>query len=242
MGTLDIIVLFTELFRLGLVIIGYILSFKFFVKYFSFEREEYKYVGLSWLFFTTGYIPGIVVFLSLILFGYSGEFLILFLICNVYLSPFVALFWFYAVACLNYPRYKNKVKWMSIVVCIVFEIFALYINIYFPNLIGTMQSQFEFQYGFPIMIFIAILFIITLITGIHLSITGIRSSDADIKLKGKFLFAAFIILFIGGISDSMLETINPIFGIIAKLFLILSVFTYYYGFFLPKWMKRQSPK
>ncbi len=238
MESLDTFVLLTELFRLGLVIIGYILSFKFFAKYSSFNREEYKYVGLSWLTFTTGYIPGVVVFLSLILFNYSGEFLILFLICNVYLSPFVALFWFYAVACINYPKSKNIIKWISIVVCIVFEIFALYINLFFPNLIGTMQSRFEFQYGMPIMIFISILFVITLITGIQLSIIGMRSSDKEIRLKGRFLLVAFIMLFFGGISDAMLETINPIFGIIAKLFLILSVFTYYYGFFLPKWLKK----
>ncbi|MFX1339721.1 MAG: hypothetical protein ACFFDK_14005 [Promethearchaeota archaeon] len=238
MDSLDTIVFFTEIFRLGLVIVGYILSVKFFMKYVSFKKEEFLWVGLSWLSFTTGYIPGVVVFLSLMVFGYSGEFLILFLICNVYLSPLVALCWFYAVACINYPRYKNKVKWISIAICIFFEILALYIYFYFPNLIGTMQSQFEFQYGLPIMIFISILFIITLITGIHLSITGIKSNDHDIKLKGKFLFVAFIMLFFGGISDAMLETIYPIFGIIAKLFLILSVFTYYYGFFLPKWVKK----
>ncbi len=248
MDELDTIVLLTELFRLGLVITGYILSIKFFLKYFSIKKENQKitreliWVGLSWLFFTTGYIPGVIVFLSLILFSNPVDLLFLFLICNVYFAPFVALCWFYAVACIKYKKYKNKIKWISIFVCIFFETFALIVTFFLPDLIGAMQSQFEFQYGLPIMIFISVLFLITLITGIDLSITGIRSSKYEVKLKGKFLFLAFILLFIGGISDAMLEVFNPIFAIISKLFLIISAITYYHGFFLPKWVKKLFPK
>lgn len=75
------------------------------------------------------------------------------------------------------------------------------------------------------------------ITGIIFSLKSIKLGDAEVKLRGKFLFFAFIFYTVG----VFLETILPVTAltaVIVRLIVIISAFEFYLGFILPEMIKR----
>ena len=76
-----------------------------------------------------------------------------------------------------------------------------------------------------------------LIPGILIARESLKSDDKEIKLKGRFLLAAFISWTIGAIMDAALQP-NIITLTIARLILISSALEFYTGFLLPEKVKK----
>lgn len=82
---------------------------------------------------------------------------------------------------------------------------------------------------------------IILITGLLFSRESLRSNNPENKLKGKFIAAAFISFIVGGVFDAFLP-LDIITMLIYRIILISSSIEFYFGLFLPNWMKKSFIK
>jgi hypothetical protein len=78
-----------------------------------------------------------------------------------------------------------------------------------------------------------ILIVILFITGNLFAYHSVKSNNPEIKLKGKFLFAAFNSYLIGSIIEAMFH-LEPITVVITRLILISSAIEFYLGFITPR--------
>jgi Na+/citrate or Na+/malate symporter len=76
-----------------------------------------------------------------------------------------------------------------------------------------------------------------LVTGIKFGWETTKSEKPDIKLKGKFIIAAFVSFIIGAILDALLLP-NLLMIIINRAILISGSIEYYLGFILPDKIKK----
>ena len=74
--------------------------------------------------------------------------------------------------------------------------------------------------------------------GILIAINSIKSDTPEIKLRGKFLMAAFISWTFGAIADATLP-LNFVTLPIIRIILITSAIEFYIGFVLPDWVKKR---
>ncbi|MGV9171096.1 MAG: hypothetical protein ACOC44_02760 [Promethearchaeia archaeon] len=77
----------------------------------------------------------------------------------------------------------------------------------------------------------------TVITGILFTKKSLKSLNAEIRWKGRFLLIAFL-FFVGGSTIDIFSTGNITSQLTARILLIISSFCYYLGFFLPPKLKQ----
>ena len=94
------------------------------------------------------------------------------------------------------------------------------------------------EYNLFLRMYLLSVLILALITGVLFARKSLRSEKPEIKLRGKFLLAAFISFVIGGILDTII-TANFVALLITRIILISSSIEFYYGFILPEWMKKR---
>ena len=74
--------------------------------------------------------------------------------------------------------------------------------------------------------------------GVLIAINSIKSDTPEIKLRGKFLLAAFISWSFGAIADATIP-LTVITLPIIRIILITSAIEFYIGFVLPDWIKKR---
>jgi len=102
-----------------------------------------------------------------------------------------------------------------------------------PSLIGVFVGPFQIRWSLFMEIYFLILIVILFITGNLFAYHSVKSNNPEIKLKGKFLFAAFNSYLIISIIEAMFH-LEPITVVITRLILISSAIEFYLGFILPK--------
>lgn len=241
---LDIITIFTEIFRIGFLVVGLFLFIKFLKSYILTRRKqkkEYIFLGISWLLFAVAYLGGTLSFFSIILFDVPYDNLLVFTILNVNIAPIITFCWFYTVIEIIFlkRKYKNLLICIIIVSCVVFELIVIFFELTGQlQVLGSMQSSFEYEYSPILKIIVFIYLIITLGAGIFLSREWMKSEDPKITIKGKFLLIAFILLCTSAILDAVVSVIDPIYAMIAKILLIACGIVFYLGYFLPNWFEK----
>jgi len=135
---------------------------------------------------------------------------------------------------------------LTIIFSILFEIAFFFFFFTDITQIGVIvpSRPFTVEFGLFITIYLLLVILILLITGVKFAQKSIRSKEKDVRLKGKLLRAAFITFTIAAILDSLLGTLfgNPtdpllaIMVVVVRLLLISSALEFYGGFILPKWM------
>ena len=218
-------------FTLMFVLISIILGLTILLKYFSIKDKIFIFVGVTWIFLSSGWWGNTFSFLSIILFNYTFEpFLFLFL-GNVFI-PVALLCWIYAICHLIYKKSKNKILALFLAICVPYEIILIILLIINPSLVGTMRSKFDSKPELLPMIFQIFALLVAIITGFIFSIVSMKSKDPEIKWKGRFLLCGFISFTIGSFMDSFI-TFDPITLVVVRLILIASSILYYLGFLLP---------
>ena len=71
--------------------------------------------------------------------------------------------------------------------------------------------------------------IVVLVTGLLFARESLKSDEPTLRLKAQFLRVAFISYFFAGMG-----VMAQIFDFMVSIFLIISAFTFYFGFALPK--------
>ncbi|MFX0186621.1 MAG: hypothetical protein ACFE8A_02675 [Candidatus Hodarchaeota archaeon] len=165
-----------------------------------------------------------------------------YILLGTVLIPIAIHAWLTIYMTIIFPKKKNLVLILYGVIAIIFYIYLFYFLYLAPgapieNMIGIKRTIIDIDYKGFVLVYLLILIITTIITGIHFSLISMRTDSIVVKWKGKFLLAAFISFGIGAFIDGLLE-LSIITLIICRLIILFSTLFFYIGFIMPKWMKK----
>ncbi len=223
-------------FSILFVVISLIVGLTIIIKYFEYKQRTLLYFGITWIGLTSPWLPSSISFLKALFTGIGLTPPIYFLIGNV-AAPIILIIWILGFTDL---KYRDKKKIFVIVYAIIgaaFEIYLIYFILVDPNVIGEISGILDVQYKSVALVYALFIVLNLLIPGILIARESIKSEDKEIKLKGRFLLAAFISWTIGAIMDAALQP-NIITLTIARLILISSALEFYTGFLLPEKVKK----
>ncbi|MBD3255190.1 MAG: hypothetical protein GF383_08855 [Candidatus Lokiarchaeota archaeon] len=219
---------FSLLFAIISIIVGVVIL----SRYFSLKRKILVPVGFTWIFMSSVWWSSSLSFISLLIINQElNPFLYLF-IGNIFVAP-ALLCWVYVFTTLAYSKGRKVLIGTYSIICISYEIFLIIFFIIDPSMIGTVESSFYYRSNTIVLIFQIFAILTTLVTGIKFSITSMRSENDIVRLKGRFLLAAFLSFSIGAALDALLP-LTPLTLIIIRLILTSSAIEYYLGFLLPE--------
>ena len=243
--TLELVDILQGSFSLIFVCISLVIGITILSKYSQHKSRLYILVGLSWIGIANPYFPDSISFVMNILFQQSLPVEWYLIIGNVFI-PIALLCWLIAYTDMINKKRQTLVVTLTVIFSILFEIAFFFIFFTDITQIGVIvpSRPFTVEFGLFLTIYLLLVILILLITGIKFSQKSIRSKEKDIRLKGKLLRAAFITFAIAAIFDSLLGTIfedptDPLLAImviVTRLLLISSAFEFYGGFILPKWI------
>jgi hypothetical protein len=244
--TLEIVDYLQGTFSLIFVIISVIIGITILSKYGKFKNRLYILVGISWIGVANPWMPDSISFLMNLFIQQSLDIRWYFIIGNCFI-PIALLTWLIAFTDMIYKKAQKKVIIITVILSILFEI--LFFTMFFTDLdlIGIINPirPFTVEFGIFITIYLLIVIVVMLITGIIFAQKSIKLEDREVKLKGKLLRAAFITFTIAAVLDSMLgmifedpaDLLLAILVVVVRILLIFSALEFYGGFLLPHWMK-----
>ncbi len=224
------------IFTLLFVIISLIVGIKLLVKYKKYKSNSLLFAGLTWISVITPWSAAAISFISILI---TKQILNdrAFFFMEYFFVPIVAIFWLALYTNLKFKKYQKKILLFFLIQGITYDIIFLYFLFTDLSVIGNKTTLFDTDTNLPFMIYIFVVLITVLITGISFGIETNKSKSADIRAKGKFILVAFSSFFIGAILDAGLVQSNTIMLVIIRVILISSAIEFYFGFFLPKWLK-----
>ena len=244
--TLELVDYLQGSFSLIFVIISLIIGITIISKYFKYKNRLLILVGISWIGVGNPWMPDSISFLMNIFIEESLPVEWYFIIGNCFI-PVALLTWLIAYTDMIRKKAQKKVIIITILLSIIFEIVFFTLFFIDINLLGEINPVRPFTVNFDIFITIYLLLVILImmITGLDFAQKSVKSDDREIRLKGKLLRAAFISFTIAAILDSLLGTIfedptDPLLSIMVvavRILLIFSALEFYGGFLLPRWMK-----
>lgn len=218
------------------IIISFIVGIKLLIKFFKHKQNALLLAGLTWIFIVSSWFNTGFNFLYVIITGASMTDQTYLLVGYIWI-PLPLIFWLALYTDLIYKKIQKKIIIITIIQGILYEIIFLYFIITDISVIGIKTGYFNDELNFSFFIYVLIILIIAITTGFSFGLESFKSENPEIKLKGKFILAAWISFFVGGLLDAGLFALGPIFLILVRLLLISSAFEFYFGFFLPKWIK-----
>lgn len=243
---LELVDILQGAFSLIFVIISLIIGITILSKYFEHKNRLFILVGISWIGVANPWMPDSISFLMNLIVQESLPVEWYFVIGNCFI-PIALLTWFIAYTDMIRRSAQKKVIIITVLLSIVFEIVFFILFFTDITLIGeiSISRPFTVDFGIFITVYLLIVIMAMLVTGIIFAQKSVRSEDHEIRLKGKLLRAAFITFTIAAILDSLLGTIfeDPanlllaIMVVLVRILLIISALEFYGGFLLPRWMK-----
>ncbi|TFG01204.1 MAG: hypothetical protein EU542_07395 [Promethearchaeota archaeon] len=214
------------------IIISFIIGILIIIKCFKTGTRELFTIGLTWIFISSPWWGNTFTFMGILLFNMEPN-LLLFIILNNIFIPVAMITWIYSFSKMVYPNLVKKLMGIYSTICILYEIFLIYLLFIDPSLIATQVGTLYIKVTGYVLVYYIFAIVTWIITGILFTLKALESDDKRIRWKGKFLLIAFIVFSIGAFLGTIL-VLDPITLVIVKIILILSGFFYYLGFFLPK--------
>ena len=230
------------LFCINAFIIGIIIL----LKYREFKSLVYVKIGLAWLGLAFPWLPDAISFVMILAINTQLNLYIYFIIGNAFLPLFLFL-WISAVCDFIYKNKKKLILTITSILSIAFEILFFFLLITDINQIGRLVPGRAFTIDFEIIVILLLISIIIFfsIFGVQFGRQSLKSSDPEVKLKGKLLISALIFFSVAAMLDSVLGALfdptDPILGLLfiaTRVSLMVSGVLFYGGFFLPPVMKR----
>jgi len=224
------------LFSLIYVFIAALIGLIIASKYFKYKQRILLLMGFTWIFIGCPWWPSSTSFLLAIITGKGLSFEIYVIIGNCTVPIFLMLL----TASMTELIFKKE----RIILLLIAAIYGILIEIYIfyslntnPDSLGTLNGIVDIEYKGILRYYLVSIIIIILISGILIGRQSIRSEKPEIKLKGKFLLIAFILWVVGAFADAVLP-LTVITLPIIRIILILSSGLFYFGFILPKFLRR----
>ncbi len=218
------------------IVISFIVGIKLLMKYFTHKQNTLLFAGLSWIFIVSPWFNTGFNFIYVIIAGVSMSDQI-YLLLGYFWVPFPLVFWLALYTDLKYKKMQKKIITIAIIQGILYEIIFLYFIFTDISVIATKEGYFNDELTTPFLIYILVVLIIAIPTGISFGIESFKSENPEIKLKGKFIIAAWLSFFIGALLDAGVFAFTALLLIFVRVLLMTSAIEFYFGFFLPKWVK-----
>jgi hypothetical protein len=217
-------------------LVSIVTGLKIAFKYMQHKERVLIFAGITWLLMYEGWWGPSISFIMLIITGY-GLAIELFYVISICLTPIAITLWMIAFTELKYKKYQKLIVWIFSIQALLFEFFSFYFLFTEPQVIVEKVGLIDAQYkSFLILFFIEVATILT-ITGILFARESLKINTPEIRLKGIFLLLGFISFIIGSVFDVFLEL--DIFTLLLyRSVLVFSSFSFYFGFFLPKLLKK----
>jgi len=216
------------------VVVSIIVGLRLISKYFKEKNFTYIYVGLTWIGLSTLWLAAS---LSFLIFLISGKPLapFLYFFIGVTFIPLILLIWMTAFAMLIYEDYKKIIQIIFTIYGAIFEAIYLYFLFTDITVIGVQKTPIDTDWGLFMTIYLMIIILIGVITGLFFAIKSMKAPNEEIKLRGKFIFVAFLFWALGSALDAIIEL--PLIRTLAIAMLIISAILWYFAFNLPKFLK-----
>ena len=207
-------------------------------KYLKYKSRPLLFVGFTIIGLSTPWWPGATSFIlvALDMAPLSAE--MYFIMGNI-LIPVALVTWIAGFTELKYPEKEKVAVTLALITSIIYLIFFFYYLGADKSMIGALKGKnsIDVKYDTVVSIFYLVVLVLLLVTGYLFARTSMKSGDPEIELKGKLLLIAFLLYFIGAMLDTFLyleiETL-----ILFRGFELASVIVFYWGFVLPKFMKK----
>jgi len=232
--------LISGLFSLFFAIISIIVGVKLILKYFRYKQRTFLLVGLTWIGMVSMWYPSAI---NVIYFTITGSGIpdLLFMLIGNGLIPITSFIWMIAFTDLLYKEKQKIILIVFGILSALFEIFYLYFLFIDPSVLGEVLSPVDATWRLPITLYQASTLVMILITGTLIGRGSLKSSDPEVRLKGKFLFAAIYSFILGGIFE-IFSDLSIIILITGRLILVSASIEFYLGWILPDWMKKRLLK
>ncbi|MBN1801575.1 MAG: hypothetical protein JW891_08730 [Candidatus Lokiarchaeota archaeon] len=211
------------------------------LKYIEKKNIDYLFVGIAWILFCSAWYGTSVSFI--VSFFNNGEglpiqaiLLINFLPFPIGLALWIITFTKFTFVNKNWKKLFLVYNFVSLTMFYIVFITFLFIDV---NQIATKNSAVDLKNeNFGLAIFLLLLIIMLLITGLIFAYKTYHLDNPETKLKAIFLFLAFPSLTIGSILDAMINT-TALTLVLFRILLMTSAIEFYLGFITPKWIKKR---
>ncbi|MHA1763933.1 MAG: hypothetical protein ACTSYC_09295 [Promethearchaeota archaeon] len=211
------------------------------MKYRTYKQNSFIYAGITWITLSTPWTSNATEFISVLLTG-SPLTETQYLFLSYFWIPIPLIFWLTIYLNLKYPAKQKLIIIIVILQGIIYEIIFIYYAITDVSIIGSKIELFNDELNLPFLLYVLIVLIIGTVAGISFGLESLKSTDQEIRLKGKFIIIAWISFFIAGIFDAGLLSLGTALIVIIRLVLMLSAVEFYLGFFLPNFIKQRLIK
>ena len=218
------------------IIISFIVGIKLLMKYNTHKQNTLLFAGLSWILIVSPWFNTGFNFLYVVLTGNSMSDQIYLLIGYSWV-PLPLVFWLIVYTDLKLKKKQKLVVSIAIIQGILYEIIFLYFIFTDFSVIATKEGIFNDELTTPFLLYILVVLVIAIFTGFSFGLESFKSTNPEIKLKGKFILAAWISFFVGALLDAGLFAFTALLLILVRIILMSSAIEFYFGFFLPKWLK-----
>ena len=228
-------------------IVAMFIGISILLKYREFKSIVYVYIGLAWWGLAFPWLPDAISFLMILIIDTSLNLYVYFIVGNAFL-PFFLFLWISAVCDFIYKNKKKKILTVYTILSIAFEIVFFILLFSDINQIGQLVPGRPFTVDFGILVILLLLAIIITFSGfgIQFGRQSLKSTDPEVRLKGKLIIIALVFFTVAAMLDSVLGALgldptDPILGILfiaTRVSLMVSGILFYGGFFLPSWMKK----
>ena len=205
-------------------------------KYIKYKQTNLILVGFSWIGISSLWIAPSISFILVIMTGRGLTPFLYFFIANAFI-PLYVFIWMIVVTEFLQKENQKIILIICAIIGTIVEIFFFYFLFTAPSIIGELQGPLDTKWGLFMVVYYILVIIIMLITGTLFARASFKSPDPEIKLKGKFLMAAFYTWGIGCLLDTI-SSLSIIILIMARIILVLSAIQFYWGFFLPNFIKK----
>lgn len=232
---------FTIIFVVITILIGLIIINKYRERR---EQRQFLYFGLFWAGMTTPWWPQAAIFINFLISGVIIE-MDFWMIIGVAFLPFTVIIGImaYLIVLPIEESKKNPIRIITYTPNIIFEIFLVFAIILqkIPEWVADHEpfnegGAFVIDWSLYSVPYFILSLIVFLIFGIYFSKLSMEADKPELKLKGKFLFIAFISFATGTMIDFIIP--NPIVYLIARLILVSSSIEFYIGLMLPRWISK----
>jgi len=206
------------------------------LKYFKYKSINLILAGITWMIICEPWWAVSISFLSTILTGNPLPIEIFFLIGFSFI-PLGVMSWIFLMTNLLYKNKKRIILMFFGIAIAAFQILFFIFLFLEMSLLGVPTGIFDVDYATFMLIYLMFVLVAALFTGTQFGLESLKSSNPEIKLKGKFILLAWYSFVIGSFVSVLSGGILVVL-ILAKIIVIMSSIEFYFGFALPKPIKK----
>jgi len=234
-------------FSLVFIIITLIVGARIIRRYFSTNSIVFLIIGVAWIGLSFPWLPEAFKFFFIIFqVPLQEDFLILlYLGVNIMAAPIVLILWIYGTNKLLSIKdiFKKALLIGTVVLTAIFETLIVVLLPLNKDLLVSkyVPAQYSIVWSDLIVVFQVILVVIVFISGLMFARESLSSDNVEVKLKGKFIFVAFISFVFGAVLEVFFTVGDPIglmFKIISRIILMSSSIEFFIGFVFPESVKK----